>query len=72
LSVHGTLLVACAALYAQAAVVYAWLWMYGGRRDAVSLGLSMTAAGATSFSSGAGLLCMPATVAAAELGARRF
>ncbi len=70
MSFHGSLLVACAALYAQAAVVYAWLWLYGRRRDAVSLGLSITAAGATTFATGAVLLCMPAPGAAAEVGAR--
>jgi len=70
LSLHGSLLVACAALYAQAAVVYAWLWLYGRRRDAVSLGLAFTAAGATTFATGAVFLSMPAPGAAAELGAR--
>ncbi len=70
MSLLGTLLVACAALYAQAAVVYAWLWMYGARRDVVSLGLSGTATGATVFALGAVFLTAEASLATAELGAR--
>ena len=70
MSVLGTLLVACAALYAQAAVVYAWLWMYGARRDVVSLGLSGTAGGATVFALGAVFLTADASLGTAELGAR--
>ncbi|MFO0714956.1 MAG: ATP-binding protein [Sandaracinus sp.] len=66
----GTVLVACVALYAQAAVVYAWLFMYGARRDDVSAGLSGTAAGATLFSLGAVFLTADASLWTAELGAR--
>lgn len=70
MSFFGTLLVACAALYAQAAVVYAWLWMYGPRRDVVSISLSATAAGATLFALGAVFLTAQVSAPTAELGAR--
>ena len=69
-SLFGTLLVACAALYAQAAVVYAWLWMYGTRRDDVSLAMSVTAAGCTVFALGTVFLTADVSVTTAELGAR--
>lgn len=69
-SLFGTLLVACAALYAQAAVVYAWLWMYRARRDDVSLAMSITAAGCTVFALGAVFLTADVSSTTAELGAR--
>lgn len=69
-SLFGTLLVACAALYAQAAVVYAWLWLYRSRRDDVSLAMSITAAGCTVFALGAVFLTAEVSSTTAELGAR--
>jgi signal transduction histidine kinase len=69
-SLFGTLLVACAALYAQAAVIYGWLWMYGARRDVVSLSMSFTAAGCTVFALGAVFLTADVSSATAEMGAR--
>ncbi len=70
MSPFGTVLLACAALYAQAAVLYGWLWMYRSRRDDVGRGLLGTATGATLFSLGALFLTEPHAPLAAELGAR--
>lgn len=70
MSLLGTLYIACAALYAQAAVVYAWLWMYGGRRDAISSAMSLTAAGCAVFALGAVFLTAEVSRTTAELGAR--
>lgn len=69
-SPFGTLLLACAALYAQAAVLYGWLWFYRARVDDVGRGLFGTAVGATLFALGAVFLTEPATAGTAELGAR--
>jgi signal transduction histidine kinase len=70
MSPFGTLLLACAALYAQAAVLYGWLWFYRARVDDVGRGLFGTAVGATLFALGAVFLTEPATAGTAELGAR--
>lgn len=69
MTASGAVLVACVALYAQAATVYAWLHLYG-RKDAMSLSLAVTAAGATLFALGAAFLTLPVPPATAEAGAR--
>lgn len=69
-SPFGTLLLACAALYAQAAVLYGWLWFYRSRADLLTRGMLGTAVGAMLFSVGALLLTEPSSATIAELGAR--
>lgn len=70
MSALGTVLVVCVACYAQATLVFAWLWLYGSRRDVVSIAFSTMTAGATLASLGALFLTADVTRATAELGAR--
>jgi signal transduction histidine kinase len=69
-SPFGTLLLVCAALYAQAAVLYGWLWFYRSRTDPLTRGMLGTAVGATLFAAGALLLTAPVSRVLAEVGAR--
>lgn len=69
-SAFGTALVVSVACYAQAAFVFAWLWLYGPRHDAVGLAFSGMAAGATGAALGAVFLTAEVAPETAELGAR--
>lgn len=69
-SLLGTILLACTALYGQATALFMWLWLYRSRQDGVTLGLLGTAVGAMLTALGGVFLVAPLPAAAAEFGAR--